>query len=247
LILFGVSLLLKKYSGWLVFLATAVVLGICLWISIAPYGTTGDGGRRSIVWNQPTESIQELMVGAEFRGVGVSMLGAPPENDMVSVSSPGSCTIQVGTIRYTSDGKTGRVNLPLDFPEECPRGWEIRLTESIPLDMLIDAELSELRLRLAGNISSGFRLKSDLSNCVLELPAKGDYTVDIDGDLSNIEIVIPENMPAMITADVNLGILEFDRTRFKKEGDSYVSPGYLTAVNRVKLVILCDLSRVKIR
>ncbi|MDP2918604.1 MAG: hypothetical protein Q8O43_00050 [Dehalococcoidia bacterium] len=246
-ILFGISLLLRQFSGWVMFLATAVVLGICLLISAAPYGISTGRESKSVVWNQPAAEIERLRVNADFKGIGVLVSGSPLQNDIVAISAPRSFTLEVGTIGYTSDGKTGELTIPLDFQGKSLRGWEISFSEKIPLDIDVDAEISELKLLLADTRVSRMKIKSALSNCVLELPSKGDYTVEIDSDLSNIEIVLPEDMPAMISADVNLGMLDLDRSRFKKQGDSYVSPDYLTAGDRVRIIILCDLSRVRVR
>ena len=64
---------------------------------------------------------------------------------------------------------------------------------------------------------------------------------------ANLEVTIPQGVAAKCQADVSLGNLQVDESRFPKEGDYYMSRDFESADNRVELEIDCDAGRVQLK
>jgi len=80
------------------------------------------------------------------------------------------------------------------------------------------------------------------------LPASvNDGVMNIELNVANLDITVPEGLAVEIKTDDSLSITNIDTKRFPKEGDYYVSPGYDTAVNRVVLNITSNIGRVTIK
>jgi hypothetical protein len=118
----------------------------------------------------------------------------------------------------------------------------------IPLSLNLKCDASYAAIDLRELKVSVFYMEMNASNGKLKLPVSaGDCIADIDMDVSNLEIVIPEGVAVKIKADVNLSIFTIDTNRFPRQGDYYISPDYASVTNRIELNILCDVSRLVIK
>jgi hypothetical protein len=118
----------------------------------------------------------------------------------------------------------------------------------VPIVLDVRCDGSRVNLALEDLKVEKLRLEMNLSTGWLTLPTStGDTTVDIDMDVSNLEITVPEGVAIKIMADINLSVFSVDTERFPRQGDYYVSPGYDSAANRIELNTLCDVGRLTIK
>jgi len=91
-------------------------------------------------------------------------------------------------------------------------------------------------------------LDVDAGNYSIILPSSTDFTsVDVDVNVANVEISVPDNVAARIWINGDLSLIDVDRGRFPQDGDYYQSPDYDSAANRVEIVINSDIGRVEVK
>ncbi len=125
--------------------------------------------------------------------------------------------------------------------------WDLRLNESVPLDLEIAAGASSAELDLTELRVTQLTVKGGVSTSTVRLPKSGSYSADISGGLATTTVEVPEGVAARIRVQGGLSSVNVDRSRFPKVGDEYVSPDFDTAANRVTLRITGGLSSVKVR
>lgn len=89
----------------------------------------------------------------------------------------------------------------------------------------------------------------DVGNYVVKMPSSPNGTIHayIKATLANLEIIIPDGVAVEFRTDIDLGVIEVDKSRFPRKGDYYLSPDFETARNRIELELDCTLGRVQLR
>jgi hypothetical protein len=99
----------------------------------------------------------------------------------------------------------------------------------------VDSAVAKLELNLAHLRVTQFNLEIAAGNCELKMSSSARITQSfIETNAANIE------------ADVNVGALEIDESRFPKNGAYYIFPNFEDLESRIKLKIDCNAGRVKV-
>ena len=75
----------------------------------------------------------------------------------------------------------------------------------------------------------------------------GNTAATIRGGASSFTLEIPNDVAARIKAELGLGSLDLDNSRFPKQGNYYISPGFDNAIDRLDMDIKGGVSSVRIR
>lgn len=194
-----------------------------------------------------TSARVRLEFGAGDLRVGATSGGNIMQGDF---SEAGGQRSEVG---YSASGGQGDLRLTIagrggPFITSSNRNsWDVRLNDSIPLDLRVEAGLSTSTLDLTRLKLSALRVEAGLSTTQVNLPAAGDYRAHISCGLSTTTITIPQGMAARINVKSGLSSLSVDETRFHRSGDTYTSPGYETAANRVDLTVEGGMATISVR
>ena len=125
--------------------------------------------------------------------------------------------------------------------------WEVRFTRNIPLIIDIKSAASDMNLYLDRLEVTDLRLDIDAGNFRVKMPSSAGVTYAyIEVDAANLEVTVPDGVAVKCQADVKLGTLQVDESRFPKQGDYYISRDFESADNRVEIEIVCDIGRVQL-
>ena len=261
IVLIGLSILLARRSPWIIAASTLVILGLCLWISTLNY--------------MPSLAHDVILVEQRFTYpiIGVEQVNARIESstgsisiaDLIQTDHQLLCEIndsrdaqnkpekRILTMEtdFTQNNGTVNVNVrPVDGKSwsDWLVYWTLRFNQSIPLSLDVSGDGSRIDMHLEDLDIEKLYLEMDVCSGALTLPSSaGETTIDIDMDVSNLEITVPEGVAVKIKADINLGLFSIDKERFLQQGDYFISPDYDSAANRIDLNILCDVSRLVIK
>lgn len=257
LVLIGVELLLGQLRlPWAAsFLLALLVIGAAI------------GG---VVYLAMQAPVEEERAAAEMRSMQTDLQGVTDAKvrlefgaGELEVGSTSAANIMEGEfaetstrrmqVSYSGSGGHGDLRLaavgpgwPLATGSNHNR-WNVRLNDSIPLDLRVEAGLSSNDLDLSALKLSALRIEAGLSTNQVRLAQTGSYNARISCGLSTTTITIPEGVAARIRVQSGLSSVSVDEARFPKLGDLYVSPGYDAAANRVDLTVEGGMATLTIR
>jgi hypothetical protein len=260
IIVFGLSFFLPRRFGWLLALLTLGIFGICLGISANQYGPTlaHDITLVEQKFTYPVIGVERAEARVEFAAGSLALTELQTDHQLLCEINDGRdlenkpekriLTMEAGFVENNGivsiDVKPVNRNLWDDWTVR----WSLRFNPQVPIVLDVRCDGSRANLALEDLKVEKLRLEMNLSTGWLTLPTSaGDTTVDIDMDVSNLEITVPEGVTIKIMADINLSVFSVDTERFPRQGDYYVSPGYDSAANRIELNILCDVGRLTIK
>lgn len=259
----GLNILFRRRRPWLVGLITLAILGVCLWIAILQHSPTlaHDLRHAEGKYSMPLNGIERVDARIVYSAGGnilIGQLDARSQNLVEVVDShefeqnpsaipPESRPTLVADFKQA--GGVASVSLePInqEFWSRWRAGWRISFSQQVPLNLDIHCDGSYIALDLQDLKINEVNLKTDACHGHLVLPAHVS-TVNINSDVSNLEIEIPQGVFARIQPDVTLSMFNIDRVRFPQQGDSYESPGYDSATDKLLVKITCDVGRLTIK
>lgn len=250
LVLLGVGILLRGRNVWLVSLVSVVVLGGCLGIALWQYGPVPSSHVRSET--VPLGSLESAEVRIEFTAGRLDVGSLPAGSDDLAVIE---CEVRdgYGTLDMDFQEREGVGELRLgtvnyESADDVGVDWWVDLTRDIPLAISVRAAASGVDLDLRRLKVTELTLDLDAGNCEVRLPnTAGDTRVQVDVNVANVEIDVPDDVAARIQIESGLSLIDVDRDRFPREGSYFQSPDYESAANRIDMVIECDVGRVRVR
>lgn len=126
------------------------------------------------------------------------------------------------------------------------RSWDLQLNPEVPTRLMIaggvgrtEADLSKLSL-MSLDVDAG------VGDVRLTLPATGRLEAQISAGVGEVTVTIPPGMAARITVSGGLGQTRVLGT-YDRSGDTYTTPGYATAENRIDLTIEGGVGSVTVK
>ncbi|KPL07775.1 hypothetical protein AMJ86_02910 [bacterium SM23_57] len=116
--------------------------------------------------------------------------------------------------------------------------WDVRLTQEIPLKLVLKTGASDTQLDLTSLQVTYLRVDTGASATAINLPENVSNTkVIIKAGVASVKIRVPENVAARIHVTGGLMGANVDRNRFQKSGRYYQSPDYDSATNKADIHI----------
>ncbi len=252
IIVIGLGILLRRYNAWLVSLLVLAILGACLGVAIWQYSPSLSSGIVTKSYSEPLDSLERVQIEMDFSAGSITIsslpLGSPSLVEIDSEVRNNRETMSIDFIQQDGEGKLYLSTVNQRFWGEAGIRWEVRFTKSIPLAINIKSAASSMELDLSGLKVTELRLDVDAGNYIVTTPSTaGTIDIEIEANVANIEVTIPDGVAAKIQVDTNLSALDVDESRFPQQGDYYVSDNFNTAQNRVYLIIDCDVGRVQVK
>jgi len=254
IIIIGLGILLRRYHVWLVSLLILAILGTCLGIAVWQYGLSSPPGTVTKSYSEPLGDMKRAQIEVDFTAgdVTIGSLPANSPNFVEAASEVGSVAESMNLDFHRQDSE-GRLYLSTDRVDwrlwgEGKISWEVNFTRSIPLTLNIKSAASNMELDLGKLKVTELRLDVDAGNYKVIVPSSaGTTNIEVEADVVNMEVNIPDGVAARIQADTGLGAFIVDTTRFPKQGDYYISENFNTAQNRIYLEIDCNVGRVRVK
>jgi hypothetical protein len=243
LIAIGLDLLIGRRSVWgsllvLVLILTVFVGGILLIGTQDGTVLTGD------------EIAQPLS------GVTEAEISIGPAIGLLHVESldPGSSYLAQGRIRLMSGedlrrdfipdrdpaiftlGSSGQTWFPVIGGWGDEATWDLGLNPEVALDMDLSLGVGKIEVDLTGLDVTAVEVSLGLGKTIVTLPDGGSLTAKISGAMGETYVIIPQGMAARIHVSTGLGTSNLP-AGYTRLGDTYLSPGYEDAENRIDMDI----------
>lgn len=122
------------------------------------------------------------------------------------------------------------------------------LTDSVPLDLVVNAGVGDLTLDLTGLNIRSLTIEGGVGNIDIILPAEGQITLKVDMGIGNVDISVPDSMEAQVEFDGGLTTFSTS-SRFEEQGDGlYTTTRYAPgASNRADIQIDSGIGSVSVK
>jgi hypothetical protein len=259
IIIFGLTILMRRVNMWLVSLLALVILFVCLGISVWIYMPGFPGGVRYIAesHNFPANGETGVQAGIDFSAGSITVNKLPTlstnlaEANATQNDRSGSTQHVTMIPSFSRDGTVGILSLKPTNQQSWNSwgiGWDVSFSQRTPLKLNIKGSAAALNLDLRDLEVTQLDLKMDVCNSTLTLPVSvKDGVFNIEVNVGNLDIVAPDGVAVKIKMENTLGIAKIDGKRFPKQGDYYISPGYDTAINRVTLNVNSNIGKITVK
>jgi len=146
-------------------------------------------------------------------------------------------------VTYDLDGKVGKVEIAQ--PDQFKMGkmkneWDLKITEDVPVDLVVNAGASETDLDLKGIELSNLEVNAGVGEITVDLG--GDWKESFDARISSgvgkMIVILPEDTGVRIHAEKGIGSSSFENLISKGNG-VYVNEAYEDA--KVKIDLDADI------
>lgn len=250
----GLDLLVGRRSVWGSLLVVVVMLGV-LAGAVIFYQQRGLGGtelaRQSI--SRPLEEATSADVTLNF-GLRALSVGALSEGGNLIEGTVELYRGERLVERYAVVGEEAQYSLSPEgdtwnaFPNWPARiaRWDVALSPSIPMVLTIDSGVGETVLDLQGLQVIELSVDGGLGTMRLTLPAQGDVEGDLNAGMGAVEILVPQGVAVRMQVDSGLSNVVVP-AGYVRDGDTYTSPGYASAENRVQLRVEGGIGQIRIQ
>lgn len=124
--------------------------------------------------------------------------------------------------------------------------WDIYLNRDVPLQLDVDTGVGTARLDLRQLRLDDLEVNSGVGTTTIVLPTSGRLSASVEGGVGQIMIQVPAGVEARIEVSTGLGDVQIPDS-YQRSNDTYTSPGYNSADNRVDLYINSGVGRIVVR
>lgn len=219
----------------LIVVAAAVVVGLLLLASWQRPGAGGVRGEAQFV-DVPLDGANRIDLNLETGVTELTMASAPSGATALSgeIVPTGSENVTVqsrrsgGTldIEVVSRSERGAFGF-FDFvgPRTVQGGWNLVLTEGVPVDLDIDTGVGSVDLDLSLVDLRSLELNAGVGSTTVALPRNAGFDAAIDGGVGSITLLLPEGAPVRIDVDTGIGDIDIDGS-FERNGNIYTTASY---------------------
>ena len=123
--------------------------------------------------------------------------------------------------------------------------WNLALAPKIPMVLRLNTGVGESRIDLADLKVTDLTLNTGIGRTSLVLPSTGAVRAQVDSGIGETNIRIPTGMDARIRASSGIGAVTVNGN-YQRDGETYTSPGFSSASNRVELEVKGGIGRVSV-
>jgi len=168
---------------------------------------------------------------------------------------PVSTTTQKVTQEFTKSGDLARLKLQssgtqvFSYPssQQNQSEWLLELTPDVPVNLEISLGVGDGTVDLRGLQVPTVDYKTGVGTTSITLPDKGVSNVKIEVAIGSITIWVPAGTAVQLNSDTALATRSLPAGYVKQDSDTYVSPNFDTAENRVTLDVSVAIGQVTIK
>ena len=253
LIAVGLDIVIGRSSIWGSLVTILLIVGV---VAIGVWTMRSD--RRAFVRSGERLSFPLLQARrAKVRlspGVGVIHLaGAAAQADLLSGTTWTGAGLTLAR-EFNNQGDVSTLNLRAEgsgafFPVTGPTGqpsWDVRLTPAIPIDLEVDLGVGQSVLDLRGVQLSALNVDQAIGQLVVQLPRNADLQADISLAIGETIVVISPGVGARLHLSTGIAARSVPSS-YTREGDTYTSPNYATATDKVNLNVSVAIGNLSVR
>ena len=238
----------------------AVVWGAAIVVGALLYAyDTGDLGGR-VIWGTTAgelRTVSHTLGGARAADVTITTtVGTLRLADVAGGDQLVQGTVRTGrgetlVDEYTHRGDTAVLRLVSDqrpgvnLGSGQRREWDLELTRNVPIALDVKTGVGAAHLDLQRARLSSLRMEAGVGEVTATLPNSGSYRADFKAGVGAMHITIPAAVAARVTVHSGLGSVRVSGA-FDRSGDTYQSPNYATASDRVDLNVDGGLGQITV-
>jgi hypothetical protein len=253
LIAAGLDLVVGRSTVWGSLIAVVVLVGVVvLGVSyVQGSSAAGAGTRESLSYPIRDARRAEVQLSP---AVGVLHLaGSPSTTELLSGSAWIGGGMRVAK-DYSAQGESATLDLRAEgagvlFPTLGPPGqptWDLMLGSALPVDLSIDLGAGQSVIDLRGTQVYSLRLNQGIGQVVVYLPKNGVVRASVSTAIGETVIVIPPAVAARVHASTAIAARDIPEG-FVRDGDTYTSPGYAQASDKVDLELGLPIGNLVVR
>lgn len=253
LIAAGLDLVIGRGSVWGSLLAVALVVGVVAFgVWSLRGGVTGTArGSESLTF--PVEAARRAEVHLSPVAGVVRLSGAGSTADLLSGTIWTGGGMQV-VKDFSAQGEAAILSIRAEgvgvmFPTLGPPGqptWDFQLTPAIPVDLSGDMGVGQSVIDLRGTQVYSLSLNQAIGQTVVYLPRNGVMKANLSMAIGETVVVIPPGVAARIHTSTGIAARSIPGA-FVKDGDTYTSPGYAEASDKVDLELEVAIGNLSVR
>lgn len=150
-----------------------------------------------------------------------------------------------GTAVYTIRG-TGGVfpNFPAGGGSQW--NWDLALSSEVPIDLESSMGAGQSLIDLSGLDIQDLNVNLGVGETTVVLPDQGQFEGKVEGAIGQIVIRIPRGMAVRIQANTAIANINVP-SEFVRQNDTYTSPGFDGAQNRIELQLGQAIGNIEVR
>lgn len=256
LVAIGIDILIGRHRRWwttlLGFILVAGIMVGALWLAGVglPGGQVVSGEQIEFGLQGATQAQVSLLPAA-----GSLRLDRLENSDaLLAGTIPPSSATQKVTQEFSKTGNTAFLRLQSTGTQfYYPSGsqnqsdWDLGLTPAIPVKLEVGLGAGDATLDLTGLLISGLSFDMGVGATTITLPATGNFTATVEGALGSITILVPSGMAVQLDANTALTARSLPPGYLKSDDNTYLSPEFSTAQNKVILDLGLALGQVTIK
>ncbi|MBN1119977.1 MAG: hypothetical protein JXJ17_02775 [Anaerolineae bacterium] len=252
LILLVGGLLLLRNLGFIAINVWGMVWPLMLilagvWVLFGMRGMWGVASEKAEYISVPLEGAERAHVHIEH-GIGMATLSGVVEGGDLMSGSFGA------GLNYSTRLRDGVQHLRMKMADpgfpwwHQSFNWDFRLNGSIPMTIRLQGGAGMLNFNMHDLRVTELRYDAGVGTASVTLPAHaGLTTATVKAGVGTLTLIIPQGVAARIRVQPGLGSISVPRERFNREGDTYRSPDYDTAENKIDLRIDGGVGAVTVR
>ena len=254
LIAIGLDILVGRRSATASALIAVLLLGVLGWVLLAG-GVVPAAGTAlpSQSVSQPLEGatqgkidissgVEELRISPAEEGANLiegQVVLAQGEQALVNHSLSG------GTLTYSLHSQGTPATWWMNFVDHN-KVWDLKINRDVPLTLDLNGGIGDQTVDLLRTKVTSLTAKGGIGNSTVTLPRQGQVAAKIDGGIGNVTIIIPAGMAARVHTNNGLGQVTVTGS-FRQNDNTYTSPGYDSATDRVDLQVNGGIGNVTVR
>ena len=248
----GLEVLLGRQSVWGSLVAAVILIGLI------------GGG----IWLADTDGLRPArgdLVDISYgrNDAGAAAISLEPAVGVITIGAlVDSTDLMEGTIQVTGNGELVRtvsegdpMEVTLTTQGGQRRGtmgmyqrstWQLGINSDVDLDLEVDVGAGDVTLDLSDLTIDSAYLDFGIGRADATLPQVNGAEVMVDGGIGAVTVRVPEDVGARIFLDAGLvgRSLPSDYTH---DGDTYISPNYARADNRVDVTIGLGIGSIRVQ
>jgi hypothetical protein len=250
----GLDLLLGKRSMWLGLLGAVIILllGAGLWSITAPRTAVGMTAVNSETISQPVGSAERARIYLNPAVASLKLQALENSKDLLAghvkplkgeriVQNPYSVENGQGFVWLRSMGEMMWVG-----SQNIDTTWDLGASPDVPIDLEISMAVGEMTADLTGMQIENVRMSLAVGKGTLILPEDSSFEAKLDLAIGQFEIQVPEGLGVKVK--YNGGLSGFTAPDgWIKDGNTYTSPGYSAAKNKVSIEVSTAIGGVVVK
>jgi hypothetical protein len=255
LIAIGVELIIRRRRQVLSLVVVLVILAAGTGVLAVSGNLQPAGNMTSASINMPLNDATSARVSIDL-GYGDLRLDSSESNQVASGSLDYYQNWNAPVVQQSTDGGVANLNIQqgrrvgiFDAPFLDPNRalvWQLHLSRRVPVDLGVKTGTGKINLDLSRVKLQNLKIENGTGDLKVIFPAgAGTTTAVINSGTGPINLTIPSSVEARIKASSGIGSVSVD-SRFSKDGNTYTTPGYSSAENRLDITLNQGIGSVNV-